>query len=117
MADEELSGARKLRYQKVEDHIRRMLSSGEFGSGDRIPSERDLADLLHVNWLTVRKAVSNLVSEGLLESNGTGGTRVAAPTFVRPADIYRSVGIDRLILEPWKSAEQQAPLFPAVERK
>lgn len=97
MADEELSGARRLRYQKVEDHIRAMLSSGEFTSGDRIPSERDLGDTLHVNRLTVRKAVSNLVSEGLLESNGTGGTRVAAPAFVRPADIYRSVGIDRLI--------------------
>lgn len=97
MTEEGLTGARKLRYQKVEDYIRSMLSAGEFTPGDRIPSERDLGDVLHVNRLTVRKAVSNLISEGLLESNGTGGTRVASPAFVRPADIYRSVGIDRLI--------------------
>jgi GntR family transcriptional regulator len=97
MANIGSDGIRKLRYQKVEDYLRSKLVAAEYTSGDRIPSERDLADILQVNRLTVRRAVGNLVVEGLLENNGTGGTRVAAPSFVRPADIYRSVGIDRLI--------------------
>lgn len=86
-----------LRYQKVEQHLRVLLSAPEFGPGARIPSERDLAAELGVNRLTVRRAVGNLVQRGVLESNGTGGTRVAAPAMVRPVDLYRSVGIDRVI--------------------
>lgn len=86
-----------LRYQKVEQFLRVMLSSSEYGPGERIPSERDLAARLGVNRLTVRRAVGNLVQGGALESNGTGGTRVAPPTMVRPVDLYRSVGIDRII--------------------
>ncbi|MQB08030.1 GntR family transcriptional regulator [Agrobacterium tumefaciens] len=97
------AGKRKLRYQKVEDHIKALIEVGEFTSGDRIPSERTLAETLKVNRLTVRRAVTNLARQGLLEGNGTGGTRVAAPSFIRRADVYRSVGIDRLIQSDGKS--------------
>jgi GntR family transcriptional regulator len=87
-----------LRHQKVEQFLRVLLSSPDYGPGERIPSERELAAQLGVNRLTVRRAVGTLVQRGVLESNGTGGTRVAAPAMVRPVDLYRSVGIDRVIV-------------------
>jgi len=86
-----------LRYQKVEEHIRTLLTSPDFAVGDRIPSERDLAATLGVNRLTVRRAVNNLIRAGLLEGNGTGGTRVPPPRMVRRLDVYKSVGMDRVI--------------------
>ena len=86
-----------LRYQKVEEHIRDLLKSTEYGPGDRLPSERDLAGALGVNRLTVRRAVNNLIQIGLLEGNGTSGTRVAAPKMIRRVDVYRSVGVHRII--------------------
>lgn len=86
-----------LRYQKVEEHIRDLLKSTDYAPGDRLPSERDLAGTLGVNRLTVRRAVNNLIRAGLLEGNGTSGTRVASPKMVRRVDVYQSVGIHRVI--------------------
>lgn len=86
-----------LRYRKVEEYLKKLLTSSEYAVGDRIPSERDLAERLRVNRLTVRRAVNNLIRAGLLEGNGTGGRRVAAPRMVRPLEVYRSIGMDRVI--------------------
>lgn len=106
---------RKLRYQKIEDYIKTMLSSGEFTAGDRIPSERILADELGVNRLTVRKAVTNLVEKGLLQRNGTGGTRVASPSFIRRTDILQSEGISRLIQSYGKSPNHKLLHFELID--
>ncbi len=86
-----------LRYQKVEEHIKGLLNSTDYGPGDRLPSERDLAGTLGVNRLTVRRAVNNLIDAGLLMGNGTSGTRVASHKMIRRVDIYRSIGIHRVI--------------------
>lgn len=84
-------------YRQVEEHIKSLLSSSDYAAGDRIPSERDFALSLNLNRATIRKAVNNLVGAGLLESNGTGGTRVAAPKLTRKVDIYKSIGVGRVI--------------------
>lgn len=84
-------------YKQVEEHIRTLLGSSDYAAGDRIPSERDFALSLNVNRATVRKAVNNLALDGLLENNGTGGTRVAAPKLTRKVDIYKSIGVGRVI--------------------
>jgi GntR family transcriptional regulator len=86
-----------LRYQKVEEHIRNLLASSGYTAGDRLPSERDLGERLGVNRLTVRRAVKNLIALGLLEGNGTGGTRVAPPRMIRPLEVARSIGVHRVI--------------------
>lgn len=66
-------------YRKIEDALRDLIHSAEYEPGDKIPSERDLAEQLEVSRMTVRKAVDNLVSDGLLERDSTSGTRVRAP--------------------------------------
>ncbi|BCH67824.1 GntR family transcriptional regulator [Allorhizobium ampelinum] len=86
-------------FRQVEQHIKELLTSSEYGPGDRIPSERDFAETLGINRATVRRAVANLIKAGLLESNGTGGTRVAAAKVARKLDIYRSIGVGRHITE------------------
>ncbi|MFB9953099.1 GntR family transcriptional regulator [Rhizobium puerariae] len=65
---------RKLR-QSLEDAIR----SGKLGHGDALPAERDLADYANVSRVTVRKAVDDLVKDGLLTRRHGSGTFVVKP--------------------------------------
>jgi len=57
----------------IEDAVRR----GLVQPGDALPSERDLAARVDMSRVTVRKAVQNLVQEGLLIQRHGSGTYVA----------------------------------------
>jgi GntR family transcriptional regulator len=64
-------------YQVVEDHIRRLINSGELVPGDLIPSEPQLARQLHVSQGTAKKAIDNLVWEQRLYRHQGKGTYVS----------------------------------------
>jgi len=82
-------------YLQVRRHIMDLLGEGG-EAGTRIPSERMLADTLGASRMTVRKAVEQLVLEGVLERDGTSGTRVAERV-VRPIDNARLQGLSQII--------------------
>ncbi len=60
----------------IEDAVRR----GDINPGDALPSERDLASRVDVSRVTVRKAVLQLVQEGVLIQKHGSGTFVAPRT-------------------------------------
>ena len=60
-------------HEQVAAAIRRAISDGEAGPGDRIPQARDLATVLGVNRNTVLRALRLLRDEGLLDM-GRGRT-------------------------------------------
>jgi GntR family transcriptional regulator len=64
----------KLR-QSLEDAIR----NGRLSHGQALPAERDLAELANVSRVTVRKAVDDLVKDGLLTRRHGSGTFVMKP--------------------------------------
>jgi GntR family transcriptional regulator len=66
-------------YMRIKRIISEAAASGELRAGDAIPSERDLADLLNVSRVTVRKAFLELVSEGVLNQKRGSGTYVGGP--------------------------------------
>jgi GntR family transcriptional regulator len=84
-------------YRQIEQYVRDLINSPDYGPGDRVPSERALAEMLGANRMTVRKAIDGLVALGILERNGTSGTRIPLPRVVRPADARTSLGITRII--------------------
>jgi GntR family transcriptional regulator len=84
-------------YRQIEQHIRDLINSPDYGPGDRVPSERVLAETLGANRMTVRKAIDGLVAQGLLERHSTSGTRIRLPRVTRPTDARTSLGITRLI--------------------
>jgi GntR family transcriptional regulator len=84
-------------YRAIQQHIREMIRGPGFAPGDRVPSERALAEHLGANRMTVRKAVDGLVAQGLLERNGTSGTRLPLPRVTRPVDAHTSLGIARIV--------------------
>ncbi|MCB1445115.1 MAG: FadR family transcriptional regulator [Rhizobiaceae bacterium] len=54
-----------------------LLLDGVLSSGDRLPSERELADQLSISRPVLRDALKELESRGLVESRHGGGTFVA----------------------------------------
>ena len=54
-------------YQQVEEMLRRKIQTGEYQPSMRLPSEAELAAQFGVSTITVKKAVLNLVEQGLLK--------------------------------------------------
>lgn len=68
-----------LRHVLVRRSIEVEILDGTLRPGDRIPSERDLADRFRVSRVTVRRALGELAEKGLIDSQHGRGTFVAAP--------------------------------------
>ena len=81
-------GQRVLRpRQQVEDGLRRAILSGQVQSGDKFPSEAELARQFNVSRPTIREALRTLESEGLVRKvPGAGGG-----SFIRSVD-HHSLG-------------------------
>lgn len=59
--------------------IRRLIEEGVFKTGQRLPSERDLAEGLGISRAILREGLSSLESLGYLETRRGGGRYVADP--------------------------------------
>ena len=64
-------------YARIASRLRQAIAEGTFPPGSRLPSLDDLAKLHDVNRLTVRKAVSALAREGLVNTVPAQGTYVS----------------------------------------
>lgn len=60
-------------YYQVAERIRQSILSGEYASGEQIPSVRQLALEAAVNPNTIQHAFSELEDQGLIEARGTTG--------------------------------------------
>ncbi|MGI4792700.1 MAG: GntR family transcriptional regulator [Janthinobacterium lividum] len=100
-APQEPSAAQRTKDELVHIRVRRsiiaMINTAGTAAGDRIPSERTLAETLGASRMTVRKAVDQLVLDGILERDSTSGTRIAAIQVVRPIDTNRPRSLSRII--------------------
>src|SRR5690348_11409090 len=54
-------------FDSVFDQLSALLASGAFASGDRLPSERELAEQLHVSRPSMREALEALRAQGAIE--------------------------------------------------
>jgi GntR family transcriptional regulator len=68
-------------YHQVELDMRRRVEDGQWQAGDRIPSESELCDHYGASRITIRRAISELASDGLLVRFPGRGTFVREPTF------------------------------------
>ncbi len=69
-------GSRPL-YKEVKLAITRILSAGEIGGGDAIPTEKQLSERFGVSVGTIRKAIDELVAERVLIRQQGRGTFLA----------------------------------------
>jgi GntR family transcriptional regulator len=61
-----------------------MIAGPEYGPGERIPPERELATRFGASRMTVRRAIEDLIRLGVLERDSTNGTFIRQPAVVRP---------------------------------
>lgn len=73
------SGLNKPLYVQIQEHIAELILSGKLPPESKLQSEREFSEELGVSRMTVRKALTELVSEGLLERRHGSGTYVARP--------------------------------------
>jgi GntR family transcriptional regulator len=66
-------------YVQIQEYIAELILSGKLAPESKIPSERDFSVDLEVSRMTVRRAITELVNEGLLERRHGSGTYVAKP--------------------------------------
>lgn len=65
-------------YAQIVSYVSRRISSGDWGSGQTLPSQRKLSEIFGVNRSTIVEAMDELASLGLIESSYGGGTRIAS---------------------------------------
>lgn len=66
------------KYLQISTWLKEMIHSGRYRKGDKLPSEVKLSKLCAVNRNTLRQAVGELVSEGILRKEKGTGTYVAS---------------------------------------
>jgi len=101
------AGASTPLYQQVEQSLRRQIVDGTLAVGVQLPPHRELARQFGVSVITINKALSSLVSEGVLNSRVGRGTFVA----VRPAALA--------VATPWQAqsgSRNNAPTLGFVLR-
>lgn len=86
-------------WAQAAQSIRREIETGRFAGGDRLPSEAELAASFHLSRLTVRQALGQLSSEGLIER------RQGVGTFVAPRKV--AVQHDLSLSSSWRKRFQQ----------
>lgn len=64
------------KYRIVEDHLRGLISSQELSVGTLLPTEEELRSQFGVSRATVRSALANLQSDGLITRSPAVGSRV-----------------------------------------
>lgn len=66
-------------YAQVARQIREDINAGRFDATSRLPTEIELAEQYEISRITVRRAVDELVAQGLVEKKQGKGTFIATP--------------------------------------
>lgn len=79
------SGKPGFLYRQLADILRKDIASGALKPGDMLPSMDELAAKHRINKATVRQAIADLISSGLVNSIPAKGTFVSDPAQARAA--------------------------------
>ena len=63
-------------YEQIIEQIEQLILNGKLHSGDRLPTERELAEQFHASRTAVREAMKTLAQKGLVDMRPGRGTLV-----------------------------------------
>lgn len=111
MVIEKLTSHNKSEY--VYDQIAKAIESGQFGIGDRLPPELELAEMAGVSRASVREALSALRLVGVIETKKGNGTYIKANKFeINPEKLVKFDGG----LNTFEMLEARRIVEPAVAK-
>lgn len=80
-------------YEQIENDIKTRIHNGEYKVGDQIASQNEMAKEYDVSLITVKKALTNLIGQGVLFGRVGKGTYIAS----QPAQIdlqkHKTIGV------------------------
>jgi DNA-binding FadR family transcriptional regulator len=88
-------------YRQIADQIAALIEKGEYGAGERLPPERDLARQLGVSRPSVREALIALEVEGYVEVRVGSGVYVTGPDRANASELPADSGPFELIRARW----------------
>ena len=104
--------------EQIERGIRRAIARGELKSGAELPSVRQLANDLEVNFNTVARAYRNLERDGLLYTRRGLGTRVLGTSETDPPKaLTKAIEHVRLAVTDMRLAGLDRPAATALLEK
>jgi len=71
---------REKKYQQVRDYIKKRIQTGKYPKGTYLPSEHDFCKQFNTTRTTIRKALDELIKEGLIEKEHGKGSKVLERT-------------------------------------
>jgi len=74
---------------RVAKQLEELIVQGTLKTGQRLPAERELAEMFDVSRTVIREAVHNLTARGLLHVQSGSGTFVSGPSADSVADCLR----------------------------
>lgn len=102
-------GSGKPLHTQISDVVVGLIERGEIGAGERLPPERDIAELFGVSIAPVRQSILDLVNKGLLvRGRGRG-------TFVRGSSLNEKISILHSFTESMR--DQAVPVDMRVIRQ
>ncbi len=111
-------------YKKIEVSLRARIGCGAWIAGSMLPSRRDLAREYGVSPITIERAISPLINEGLLRADDRRGTFVAeavlsagistAPAVHHPDVPIAVLGPSSIIGSPSSARRQSPPATIAI---
>jgi GntR family transcriptional regulator, transcriptional repressor for pyruvate dehydrogenase complex len=111
-------------YERIANQVRDLITSRNLGPGDRLPTERELAEMLGVSRVPIREAVRTLSAQGVVEVRRGRGMFVASrgmeatieeltSALLKQRDIFNDLFAVRRLLEPaaaqWAAANRVDP--------
>ena len=99
-------------YEQVRQSLASAIASGEYGPGDKLPSETTLATEMGVNRLTVRRAIEELSRAGLVQSRQGSGPYVARSVVRLP--VSQSLSKDSLVSDITQPISEQGHSYEDI---
>jgi DNA-binding LacI/PurR family transcriptional regulator len=80
-------------YLQIAADIRAKIASGDLEVGSRLHSQAELAEAYGVSLITVKKALAELVNEGIVFSRVGKGSFVASRSGLHPSARHKTIGL------------------------
>jgi GntR family transcriptional regulator, transcriptional repressor for pyruvate dehydrogenase complex len=98
--------------EEIIRQIRDLIATGQLTPGNRLPSERDLAQALKVGRSTVREALRSMESLGFVEERAGEGAYLMSPAAPRLPDplmarLFQTRSIQRMLFEVRSALEPE----------
>lgn len=96
----------RILYEQIYDYLLEKIRNGEYQSGERLPSEKELIQQFNVSRITTKKAMEKLALQGLIQRSRGRGSFVMQ-TSIDGLEIFRPGGA-----QAYQVPNQQIPKHP-----